>query len=306
MDEKLQPLPGGFSGETFVVESAGERQVVRLYGQRGARRRSAAVEIDAAVLRLVQGLLPVPTVLEVRPPSLDGKRPAVLRTSFLPGVRLDTCLSLLDEGMRATVGRHLGVTLAHLSQIPMQRAGRFVDSHLRIEPWEAAAADLPTWLAHQRSSSALAAWPEDLYQRLREVACAAQSLLAEGSRVCLVHSDFNPKNLLIDPATGALTGLLDWEFAHAGAPLVDLGNLLRFDRAAAFVEGVVEGYLESAGPLEGVAGPDGRRRLLDRARAADLFALVELAGRRGENPVTDRADAQLRSIATAGDPHAEA
>ena len=59
----------------------------------------------------------------------------------------------------------------------------------------------------------------------------AEDVLADGvRRVCLVHSDFNPKNLLVDPETARITGLIDWEFAHAGSPYADLGNLLRFSR----------------------------------------------------------------------------
>jgi hypothetical protein len=46
--------------------------------------------------------------------------------------------------------------------------------------------------------------------------------------------------------------------------------------------------------------------LLDRARAADLFALVELASRRGQNPVADRAHDLLLAIARTGDLHAPA
>jgi aminoglycoside phosphotransferase (APT) family kinase protein len=99
-------------------------------------------------------------------------------------------------------------------------------------------------------------------------------------RACLVHSDFNPKNLLVDPATGELTGLLDWEFAHAGNPVTDLGNLLRFNRDPVFVSAVLDGYLELAGHL-GELGRRPRERLLDLARAADLVALADLAGRRG-------------------------
>ena len=43
---------------------------------------------------------------------------------------------------------------------------------------------------------------------------------------------------------------------------------------------------------------------LDLARAADLWALVDLAARAGENPVADRAAARLRAIAATGDVHA--
>ena len=38
----------------------------------------------------------------------------------------------------------------------------------------------------------------------------------------LVHGDFGPNNVLLDPATFAVTGVLDWEFAHFGAPVEDL------------------------------------------------------------------------------------
>ena len=94
------------------------------------------------------------------------------------------------------------------------------------------------------------------------------------TRRCLVHSDVNPKNLLVDPGTLTVTGLLDWEFAHAGHPFTDLGNLLRFDREPAFAEAVLAAYARASRRDAGDA--------LDLARAADLWALVDLAGRRGE------------------------
>jgi aminoglycoside phosphotransferase (APT) family kinase protein len=301
----MQPLDGGYSGETFVAEADGERTVVRIYAQRGARRGIAAVETDAAVLRLVRGLLPVPEVLDMRRPDPGADEPGLLVTSFLPGERLDLLLPRLDQRGRTTVGQELGRTLGRLAQMPMRSSGQFVDGGLTIEPWKEGV-DLLDFVSHQRDSSAIAEWSDDDYRRLQAVAERGQDVLDETERVCLVHSDFNPKNLLIDPETGALTGLLDWEFAHAGMPFADLGNLLRFDRDPDLVGGVVEGYLEVAGHLDGLDEPGGAGRLLERARAADLLALVELAGRRGQNPVADRADARLRAIATSGDLHAAA
>ena len=81
----LMPLPGGWSGETFVAEAAGERSVVRIYAS--SARGPAAAEIDAAVLRLVRGLVPVPEVLEVRPAQPHADLPGLLVTSYLPGTR---------------------------------------------------------------------------------------------------------------------------------------------------------------------------------------------------------------------------
>jgi aminoglycoside phosphotransferase (APT) family kinase protein len=114
--------------------------------------------------------------------------------------------------------------------------------------------------------------------------------------VSLVHSDLNLENLLVDPETLEVRGLVDWEFAHAGNPYADLGNLLRFDREPAFADAVLTTYADSLG--------EDRQRALDLARAADLFALAELAARRGQNPVADRAHARLRAIGVHRDRHA--
>jgi aminoglycoside phosphotransferase (APT) family kinase protein len=124
------------------------------------------------------------------------------------------------------------------------------------------------------------------------MAADADELLWDVGRVCLVHSDFNPKNLLVDMDTGTVTGLVDWEYAHAGLPYTDLGNLLRFERGQ-FGDAVFAAY-ERHTPT-----PDPQALL--RARAADLWALVELASRAGANPVTDRAHALLLTIAQARD-----
>ena len=286
----LQPLAGGFSGETFLGEAAGERTVVRLYVDRGARRGPAAPEVDAAVLRLVRGLLPVPEVLEIRRADEQHGTPGLLVTSFLPGERLDAALPTLAEETRRAVGRNLGVLLGRMAQMPMPRFGVFVDGDLTIEPW-------PPY-----------DFSDELVPGLEAVAEGAQALLDEVDRVCLVHSDVNPKNVLVDPATGEVTGLLDWEFAHAGHPATDLGNLLRFDRDPVFVDAVLDGYLEAAGHLDGLAGLDtkhAKQKLLDRARAADLPALADLASRKGENPVADRAAERLRAIVRTRNLHAE-
>ncbi|MGZ4489832.1 MAG: phosphotransferase family protein [Nocardioidaceae bacterium] len=290
----MRPLAGGFSGETFLAESAGERTVVRIYAQRGSSRGAAAVEVDAAMLRLVRGLLPVPEVLEVRRPDPAAGTPALLVTSFLTGERLDLLLPRLDEDARRTVAARLGVVLGRLAQMPVLRPGFFVDGDLRVEPM--AGGDLVEFVRGHRASTALAAWDAAAYDGLLAVADRAQTLLDRVDRVTVVHSDFNPKNLLVDPDTLEVTGVLDWEFAHAGLPVTDLGNLLRFERDAAFAEGVVAAFRASV--------PDAGADVLDLARAADLYALVDLAGRRGSHEVADRAHNLLYAIACTGDLHA--
>ncbi len=294
-DFGLRPLAGGHSGETFLAEAAGERTVVRVYGERSAARGPEAPRVDAAVLGLVRGLLPVPEVLDVRRADPQAGSPGLLVTSFLPGTRLDLLLPELDAAGRTTVGERLGVVLSRLAMMPMPRPGLFVDGDLRVEPFPAG--DLPDLVAARRAGSALEAWTPQEYDGLLAVADRAAGILDGVRRTCLVHSDLNPKNLLVDPVTLEVTGVLDWEFAHAGWPVTDLGNLLRFDREPAFAAAVLATFRERVVD----AGDD----LLDQARAADLLALVDLAARRGENPVAERAHTLLAAIAASGDLHAQ-
>jgi Ser/Thr protein kinase RdoA (MazF antagonist) len=231
---------------------------VRLFA--GLRHAPEAAEIQAALLRLVRGLVPVPAVLE--------QRPGLLVTEFLPGVRGDLLLPTLSGSGLRRVGESFGAVAAALGGMPMLRRGVFADGDLRIERYDV-----------------------ELPDSLGELARRAEALLDEEPRACLVHSDLNPKNLLVDPDTLEVTGVLDWEFAHAGHPFTDLGNLLRFDREPAYVDGVLSAYPDPA-------------RALDLARAADLYALTELASRAGDNPVADRAAERVRAIVAAQDWHA--
>ncbi len=285
----LAPLEGGWSGETFVADVAGARTVVRIHARHPAR-----AEVDAALLTLVRGLLPVPQVLEVRRPV--GDMPALLVTSFLPGERGDVVLPRLGVEDQARLGRHVGDLVATLGGMPWPRAGAFVDADLSVEPW-----DLPdglSGLATLAGETSLAHWSVEERAGLLEVCERAQELLDTVDRICLVHSDLNPKNLLVDPDTLEVTGLVDWEYAHAGHPFTDLGNVLRFDRAPAYVDAVLDAFGSRRG-----TGPESALAL---ARSADLVALLELAGRAAQNPVAARAERQLRAIAGSGDLHATA
>ena len=289
----LTPLEGGWSGQTFLAEAAGERTVVRIYPP--GRRDDAAPEVDAAVLRLVRGLVPVPDVLEVRRGETAGAgsgRPGVLVTSYLPGERCEVLLPTLTDTDAATLGGRLGGLLADLAGMPTLRSGPFVDADLTIGDF-GLADGLSGFVADHANALG---WAIDLLDRLMSVAERAQALLDAVGRTCLVHSDANPKNLLIDPRTLTVTGLLDWEFAHSGCPVSDLGNLLRFDRRPAYADSALAAWCERRGtdPVE----------TLELARAADLWALVDLAARRGQNPVADRAHEHLVAIARTGDLHA--
>lgn len=53
-----------------------------------------------------------------------------------------------------------------------------------------------------------------------EIAAALPSRAADGQ--VLVHGDYGPQNVLLNPATLEITAVLDWEWAHPGDPVEDL------------------------------------------------------------------------------------
>ncbi|MFD6446924.1 phosphotransferase family protein [Promicromonospora sp. NPDC060204] len=313
----LEPLTGGWSGETFLATPSpgadgGDRLVVRFFAD--ARHAPDAARVQAALLDRVRDVLPVPTVREVH--DGDGVLPGLLVTELLPGERGDLVLARLvaehreggrredgprENGRRAeddlrSLGRAVGRAAGTLAATPMSRTGLFAGADLWIEPFDLW---LPDWVDTHAPGLVEAGWSDGEVAGLRKVAERAAVDL-EGAAPCLVHSDLNPKNVLVDPATLQVTGVLDWEFAHAGHPATDLGNLLRFDREPAYAEGVLDGWSAAAAAAAGADGRD-RHGVVHLARSADLVALVELAARAETNPVVREARAHLRAIARTGD-----
>ena len=88
----------------------------------------------------------------------------------------------------------------------------------------------------------------------------------------MTHSDFNGSNILLqeEPEEGwRIAAILDWEFAFAGGPSFDFGNLLRppLGDDAAFMSGVTGGYRAAGKQL-----PEG---WLEASRLADLLSWVD-------------------------------
>ncbi|HEY3559502.1 MAG TPA: phosphotransferase [Kribbella sp.] len=257
------PLAGGYGGETFAVSAGGEDAVIKFYAKDPGR-----AAVDAALLQLVHGLLPVPRVLEVKREG-SYEEPPYLLTERLRGVNLQVFLESASQEQRRTVGTQLGELLARLSGMPFLKPGMFRDDALTVEPF--GLGDLTEYVDGLELGFT-AAQREGFARVIDEV----EDVLADGvDRFCLVHSDFNPKNLLVDPDSARITGLIDWEFAHAGSPYADLGNLLRFSDDQVLASAV----LDALRPME--LG----ERLVDLGRAADVWALLDLAERAPQHEI---------------------
>jgi tRNA A-37 threonylcarbamoyl transferase component Bud32 len=83
----------------------------------------------------------------------------------------------------------------------------------------------------------------------------------------LVHGDYGPNNMLFDPETFEVTGILDWEWAHPGAAVEDL----------AWCEWIVRmHHSRHIDALAGFFDGYGDRPLWTRRRATMLDRCVEL------------------------------
>ncbi len=289
----VRPFGGGHSGETFLADVDGADVVLRIYARSPER-----AAVDVGLLRRLRGVVPVPAVLDARVEP-TGELPPYLMTSLLPGQPLDQVLAETGEQTAYELGRAVAGVLLRLATVRFDRSGMLSGSDLAVVPMAEDLRTLEAWVRLQLDRPWFAAWSADDRRALLGLARAVRPVIdAVGGEATLVHSDLNPKNLLVDPDRSEVTGLVDWEFAYVGSRLADLGNLLRFPDGddpvdSAFLAGAVE--LAEAGGL-----PPG---WLDTARALDLFAVVELAGRERSNPVVDRARDLLRSTLQTGDLH---
>jgi Ser/Thr protein kinase RdoA (MazF antagonist) len=106
----------------------------------------------------------------------------------------------------------------------------------------------------------------------------------------LVHSDYNPKNLIVTQAPGgwSVTAVVDWEFAYSGCPLADIGNMLRFraEIPAPFADALVAGYRGAGGELPA--------RWRELSEALDLYALADFLTRPPDHPFFGKAVAVIR------------
>jgi 5-methylthioribose kinase len=208
----VENLGGGVSGTVLAIRGPGVALVVKQALPRllvadewlaPARR----TDTEAAALRLAARLIPghVPPVVDS-----DGER-HVLVMQHAPAGWRNWQAEMLAGRVHADNGTWAGDTLARLHTATAgdaEVAAAFGDyeafAQLRLEPYYGTVmARIPQ----------LAAELEPLVAELRE------------ARVCLVHGDYAPKNMLLGRDG---SWLLDAEVAHVGHPVFDLAFFLAF------------------------------------------------------------------------------
>jgi 5-methylthioribose kinase len=210
----VQPLTGGVSNDVFTATGPGVDVVVkralpqlRVAGTWTAD--PARITTEGRALRLAGRIAPdaVPRVLD-----LDDDYLVISRA---PRTWHTWKHELLAGTVRPSVAAELGRLLGHWQRataaMPEVLDGfgdRTVFTQLRIDPFH---------------RTILRRHPD-----LAEPIETTLQVMAE-SATCLVHGDYTPKNVLVDPDSEALW-VIDWEVSHAGDPTFDpawtVGHLL--------------------------------------------------------------------------------
>ncbi len=214
----LRRLTGGASQETWSFDVLrGEAPPLGLIlrrvpggagGSPGADPRKASLADEAGLLGLAaRAGVPVPKVLAVLPP--DGALGAGYLMSRVEGETIPR--RFLREprfaAARAGLARQCGEILARLHSIPLADL-----PPLRIAP---AAIELEDYVRRHRSYG----WPKPVFELA--IRWLRERAPADDITPVLVHGDFRSGNLMIDEQ--GVAAVLDWELAHLGDPMEDLG-----------------------------------------------------------------------------------
>jgi aminoglycoside phosphotransferase (APT) family kinase protein len=269
---RVTELSGGLANTNLRLDLDGHPPVVLRLFQRDPAQ--AAKERAIHALAAERGL-PAPRLLGSSDDPVTGLPFALLE--WIDGQRLDEAARELDDSALLPLGRSIGGALAAIHAVRFDRSGFFDGSMAVAEPVDAGGAGLIGFLRH-----VLVDGPggerlgRDLAGRLVAFAGREAGLLDHWpGPPCLTHSDFGGTNILVRPeASGwAVAAVLDWEFAFAGNPFFDFGNLLRppLGPRPGFADAVAAGYRAAGGDL-----PAGWRRM---AALADLFSWAEFLTR---------------------------
>jgi len=217
----IAPVSGGRSNLTSVVTDAhGRRVVVRRPPLSGVLASAHDVAREGRIMTALAGTgVPVPEVLGTEEDLAVTGAPFLV-TAFVEGtvVRDRAVATGLSVAERGRLGPAVARTLAEVHAVDVDAVG--LGDLARRDGY--LARQVARWTGQLAGGSDRPLPVLDALGRALAEAVPAQ----EG--VALVHGDFRLDNLIVDPASGAVDAVLDWELATLGDPLADVGTLLAY------------------------------------------------------------------------------
>lgn len=258
-------LSGGtFSAVHGVILTDGRRVVVKTSVPLGTYPdgRTALLGYEADMLRTEHDVLellagvegvPAPRIVAARlsDDALEPGLPPVkaIAMEWVPGTPWDTCVETMSPSARDAAWARVGRIMAALHTVTAPRFGYPAHGFaLGGDDWPSAfTAIIESALADARL------WGVDVEEdRVRAALDMAGWALADVTVPRLVHNDLWFGNVLLDPASGHVHGVVDFERALFGDPLQDFCGSDSMNTSA-LDAAVVTGY-RAAGGVAGLAG----------------------------------------------------
>jgi aminoglycoside phosphotransferase (APT) family kinase protein len=266
----IEPLGDGLRNANFKLylsHQESEPVVLRIY-----EHDATLCQKELDLMRLVAGRVPVAEVIHAEPRGWADLPPFTLAL-WIEGVTFRDLKRSGDAEAIGQAAQAAGETLAAIGQFRFPKPGWILPGPTVGPPLLEGSDAMPRFVDLCLASENLhPRMPSALRDRAHQfIWLWAPRLRSPATESCLVHGDFNKRNLLVHRTGGrwGVAAVLDWEFAVSASPLGDLANFLRYERVARPLAEphFSTGYLRAGGQL-----PDDWRRL---ARCVDLVAICE-------------------------------
>lgn len=244
-----RPLRRLGEGWDNVVHAVGDDLVLRIVKDPDPRDHAGHVAREVALLDVVARACPVPVgeVVATHPEA------GALLCRRVPGVAYDDLPEAAQHRWAAAVAEQAAVAVAAVHALALDAVPDVVEGPTPLAEWWADTAEEVDEVRDHLAPDV---------EALLDVVLALP-VPADPPIRALCHNDLGGEHVMVDPATGALTGIIDWTDAVRADPIRDLALLLADAGGAAFSAAVAV----HPGPFDDA----------DRARAR-WYAAHALAG----------------------------
>jgi aminoglycoside phosphotransferase (APT) family kinase protein len=220
---EVKQFPSGFSNLTYMLK-IGERELVMRRPPFGTKAKTA--HDMSREYRILTALKPVfPYVPD---PLLYCDDPAVIGSEFYIMERLKGII------LRRNIPRDMHLAAEQAAQLCENWVDVLLDLH-RLDYEKVGLGDfgkpegyirrqVAGWTARYRD-----AHTDDAPDFEKVMQWLHDQMPADSPGACVIHNDYKFDNVVLDPANPAnIVGVLDWEMATIGDPLMDLGASLAY------------------------------------------------------------------------------
>ncbi|HEX7854941.1 MAG TPA: phosphotransferase family protein [Sphingobium sp.] len=257
----VRKLSGGLQNAIFLIERGSDRMVLRRPSRNGKPKGNETMLREARILTALEGsTVPHPQLYA----ACDDE--SIIGAAFylmapLEGIAKSGALEgdyATDPTWRRAMGEELVTAAVAMASLDYEAAG--LGDLGKPDNWHAR--QVERWRSQLEGyATAMPAYnPNDL-PHFAEIGRWLSDNIPTDQRIGIVHGDFQFPNVMFSLKAPKISGVLDWELASLGDPLLDLGWVL----SSWWEEGDPEGKGPMVQPWDG---------FLSRADLIDLYGAL--------------------------------